>query len=96
MTYYDIEATAKRIRELRISHGYSQERLAELLSVDRRHIARLENGARGCSVDLLLQMSELFAVSVDYLLTGKQLQNVILKKKLEAVAKELLEINQSI
>ncbi len=95
MISYDIPKTADRIKELRKKAGYTQERMAELLNVDRRHVARIESGTRGCSVDMLLQMSQVFDVSVDYLLTGKPLQQELVKQKLEASATELLALIQS-
>lgn len=44
---------------------------------------------------MLLQMSQVFDVSVDYVLTGKPLQQELVKQKLEASATELLELIQS-
>ena len=95
MISYDISKTAERIKNLRKKAGYTQEQVAELLNVDHRHVARLENGTRGCSVDMLLQISQAFDVSVDYLLTGKPLQQELVKQKLEASAAELLALIQS-
>lgn len=72
MSYYDLQATAGRIRQLRLLCGYTQDRAAELLNTDRRLLSHIENGTKGCSVDMLLRLQEVYHVSVDYLLTGKQ------------------------
>lgn len=58
------------MKEARNHKGLTQERLAELLGVDRLHVNRLENGAKACSIDLLIDISTLLDVSTDYLLKG--------------------------
>lgn len=49
----------------------TQERLAELLNVSPAHIHHLEKGNRYPSIQLLIQISNLLNVSIDYLLAGK-------------------------
>ena len=68
---YDIKQSGKRIRQLRIQSGYTQEKLAGLLNIDQSYYGRIETGKRGCPVDLFIQLSDLFAVSLDYLILGK-------------------------
>ena len=46
------------------------ERLKNLRNVDRRTITNIELGNKGCSVDMLMRFSELYGVTVDYLLKG--------------------------
>ena len=36
------------------------DELAELLNVSHGYISRIESGKKGCSVDLLIQLSEIF------------------------------------
>ena len=36
----------------------------------------IESGKRGCSVDLLVQLSELFGVSLDYLILGSTQEHI--------------------
>ena len=69
--YYDMEKSGDRIRRLRIENGLTQERAAEALNVDRSFYSRIESGKKGCSVDLFIQLSELFRVSLDYLVLGR-------------------------
>jgi len=45
--------------------------LAELLNVSHGYISRIESGKKGCSVDLMIQISEIFGTSLDYLILGK-------------------------
>ena len=49
----------------------TQERLAELLNVSPTHIHHLEKGNRYPSIQLLIQISDLLGMSIDYLLAGK-------------------------
>ena len=65
---YDIKASGERIRKLRIHRGYTQEMMAQELSIDRSFLSHIEAGKKGCSVDLLVQFSFIFGVSIDYFL----------------------------
>lgn len=70
MITYNILKTAERLKNLRKKAGYTQEEAADLLNVDRRTITNIELGNKGCSVDMLMRFSELYGVTVDYLLKG--------------------------
>lgn len=68
--YYDIKESGERIRLLRIHSGYTQEKIAQELNIDRSLLSYVESGKKGCSVDLLIQLSSVFRVSIDYLVLG--------------------------
>lgn len=68
---YDIELSGERILKLRIQSGYTQEKLARALNIDRSLLSHIEAGKRGCSVDLLIQLSRFFDVSLDMLVLGE-------------------------
>ncbi len=68
---YNIKQSGERIRQLRIQNGYTQETLAKKLNIDRSLLSHIEAGRRGCSVDLLVQLSYFFDVSLDLLVLGK-------------------------
>lgn len=70
MLSYNTEEIANRIRTLRIQQGYTQEAAAELLGVERSHLSRMERGQKGCSVELLIRLAQLYRVSMDYLVLG--------------------------
>lgn len=74
--FYDIEKSAERIRQLRIKNGFTQETIAETLNIDRSYYGRVEIGKKGCSVDLFIQLSGLFNVSLDYLILGRYLDTL--------------------
>ena len=69
--FYDIKTDGERIRQLRIQNQYTQETLAKKLNIDRSLLSHIETGKRGCTVDIFIQLSELFDVSLDLLILGK-------------------------
>lgn len=69
---YDIKQSGERIRQLRIQSGYTQEKLAGVLNIDRSLLSHIEAGKRGCSIDLLVQLSGFFNVSLDLLVLGME------------------------
>lgn len=69
--YYDLIESGKRIRELRKKHGYTQEALAEKLSVYPYTIWRIENGKKGISIDLATELVVLFDTTLDYIFLGR-------------------------
>ena len=73
---YDMKKSGERIRQLRIEHGYTQEALAKKLGIDRSLLSHIEAGKRGCSVDLLVQLSEFFNVTLDLLVLGRGQESV--------------------
>ncbi len=68
---YDMEKTGQRIQQLRIQHGYTQEEFAKALNIDRSNLSRIESGRRGCSLDLLVQLSGILGVTLDYIVFGR-------------------------
>ena len=61
-----------RIQELRIQKGFTQERLAEMLEVSRQSVSKWELGQAVPDVDKIIRMSELFDVSTDAILIGRE------------------------
>ena len=68
--YYNTKASGARIRELRIAKNLTQDDLAEHMNVSHGFISLIESGKKGCSVDVLIALSNLFGVSIDYLVLG--------------------------
>ena len=62
---------AEAIKSLRKKNHFTQEQLAEVCNVSRQAIAKWESGANFPDIEKIIQLSELFNVSVDELLTGK-------------------------
>ena len=63
-------AIGKRIQALRLTEGYSTERLAELLEVPPQFLASVEQSECEPPVKLLAGVSNIFNVSLDYLVFG--------------------------
>lgn len=57
-----------RIKDLRQSKGWSQQDFASRLGVAQSVIARYESGQKMASSDTLIDIANLFGVSIDYLL----------------------------
>lgn len=57
----------EKLMMLRKSRGMSQEDLAEKLQVSRQAVSRWESGATWPDVPNLIQLSDLFGVTTDYL-----------------------------
>ena len=85
--YYDQKESGKRIAKLRKDKGLTQEQLAESLNISTDYVGKMENGRYGGSVDLL-EISEFFEVTLDYLVLGKEMSDGTAIK--EAVKKALL------
>ena len=90
--YFNQKDFGQRIRELRRIQGKTQEDLAADMNISYDHIKKIEMGIRACSIDLLLEFSTYFDVSIDYLLTGRDYESIRAKKRLEAMLGELTDI----
>ena len=64
--------TGQLIRQLRREKGLTQEQLAEQLGVSRRSVSRWETGSNLPDLDLLIELSDLFAVDLRGLLAGER------------------------
>ena len=74
---YNMKQSGDRIRQLRIKNGFTQEKIAETLNIDRSFYSRSEAGKKGCSIDLFIRLSELFNVSLDYLILGRYCDSIV-------------------
>lgn len=62
----------ERIQDLRKKNGYSQEKLSSKLNVSRQAVQKWEQNICEPSIESLAMLAELFNVSLDYLLLGKE------------------------
>ncbi len=77
---YDMKRSGAYIRNLRIQNGYTQNELAKAMNMDRSFLSRIEAGRKGCSVDLFVQFSDFFHVSLDVLILGEELDRTLKNK----------------
>lgn len=64
-----------RLRELRNKKGYSQEDLSNILHVTQQAISKWENGSAEPDKDTIRKLSDLYNVTTDYIISGKEQQN---------------------
>lgn len=100
---YNMKECGNRIRQLRIKKGFTQGSIAGMLNIDRSFYSRIEAGKNGCAIDLLVQLSELFEVSLDYLILGKysgtligQIERTLVKKDIEKLMSDLNQFKESL
>lgn len=60
-----------RLAEIRRSHHYTQEQLAEALNLTPKHISHCESGSLSISLKTLIHFCNLFNCSMDYIIWGK-------------------------
>ena len=65
---YNLAETGKRIKCIREEKGLTQQELAEQIYVVVDTIRKVEQGKRGMSIELLMEISSTLCVSSDYLL----------------------------
>ena len=63
---------ACRITQCRKHLGLSQFQLAQQLHISPSTLGMYEQGRRTPSIDILVQLSKIFNVSLDYLITGSE------------------------
>ena len=93
--YYSTVETGKRIQQLRKASGLTQEQVAEKLNISVVHLAKIENGKRGCSLDILIDIAAFFDASLDYLVLGKARENE-LRKQLDCAIDVLETLRNSL
>lgn len=57
-----------KVKNLRISKGYSQEKLAELSDLDRTYIPGIESGKRNVSIVVVEKIAKAFQISISELM----------------------------
>lgn len=57
----------EKIRELREQQGLSQRKVAEMLGMYTTQYQRYETGERTASIEFLIQIADLYDVSIDYI-----------------------------
>lgn len=73
-----------KIQMLRKNHGLSQERLAEILKINRNYLSRIETGKSEPSISVLKNIAEYFRVDVTTLI-NIQTNGSNSKEKIDAI-----------
>ncbi|MBQ3392348.1 MAG: helix-turn-helix transcriptional regulator [Lachnospiraceae bacterium] len=69
----------RRIAHMRNARRMTQENLAERLDCSVKHISHVERGVAAMSLDKLLELSEIFDCSLDYLVKGTKMEDICLQ-----------------
>lgn len=98
---FDMKAFGMRIRMLRenqkdINRKLTQERLASDLNISIQFLRKLEYGERSPSIELLVEISRYFDVTMDYLILGRIVQSVDIRNDLQNMMEILRAIIASI
>ena len=56
-----------RLRELRVSAGFNQTEIAELLDMQQNQYSRYERGERELPMHLFVKLAAYYGVSLDYI-----------------------------
>ncbi len=88
-----------KLLQLRREKGFSQEQLADLLNVSRQSVSKWEAGGTMPELEKIVAISDIFGVSVDYLVRDntverEQLKTVVTTADNAAVMEQLGEIRQ--
>ena len=66
--YFDLTEFGKRLHDIRVLRGLTQEELAEALGVSRQAVSKWETGAADPSTSNLLALAKLFGAPAEELL----------------------------
>lgn len=82
----------KRIAELRKEKHLNQIGLGLKLNVSQKMISAYENGTHQPSIDTLIQMSNIFGVSVDYIIEKTDIRTPVEKLFKEGLTSNEIEL----
>ena len=89
---FDQAAFGCRLKETRKERGLTQEQLAEVLNISTPHLGNIEIGKRGISIDLLVEVSDVLNVSVDFLIRGTDSPTQQIKPLLAQIRELLTQV----
>lgn len=69
------EQIGKTIKELRIKKNLTQKEFADMLGVTYQAVSKWENGKNLPDIAILSEISKIFNINIDFLLTGKKKDN---------------------
>lgn len=81
---------SEKLQLLRKSKGYTQETLAEALTVSRQAVAKWESGIGYPDITNLIQISNLMNVTVDYLVRDQECSVIPVKNEPDGIADIIL------
>ena len=86
----------RRIRLLRLEHGYTIETLAEKAGLSARFLAAEEAGRKGTSSSTIIKLAAALHATTDYLLFGSKRQEETIELPLTGISAEKRKTLQEI
>lgn len=93
---YNMKESGKRIQELRRDCGMTQTQLAEYVGISSDNLGRIERGQQGVSIDLLIELADFFAVSMDYIALGRKMKVDVVKSMIRSAIDTLVKLERSL
>lgn len=69
------------IEELRLSLGYTQEKMANILGISTKTLSKYENDSTNLPTILLKKYIDIFGVSFDNIFLGKKYEIIVQRRK---------------
>ena len=76
------QAFGRRLKELRKAKGWTQKELANRLAIRYSHLNKYESGMHAPPFEKLIQLADIFDVSLDSLLKGLPIENEPIRNEL--------------
>lgn len=64
---FTVQDFGRNVRSMRSAKGYSQERFAHLVDLDRTYIGGIERGERNPGLKVIIRIADALETSVDHL-----------------------------
>jgi len=91
MREYNKSDVCERIRNLRIEKKLTVEQLAELIDMHPNSVSNIQNGKVGMSSETLYSIAQALDVSLDFLVTGREKENIEIYDELHSIIELLNE-----
>ncbi len=72
----------KNLKEIRKKENLSAKEVSNRIGVSYNTLMNYESGLREPSIDILLNLSKIYKVSIDYLVSGQEFKIMLKMKKL--------------
>lgn len=82
---FDFMPIGQAIKKAREARGMTREQLSEIIGYAPRHIQAIENEGKYPSIELFIQLIQMFDVSVDeYIFPDKEVKKSSVRRRLDA------------
>lgn len=87
---FDFMPIGQAIKKAREARGMTREQLSEIIGYAPRHIQAIENEGKYPSIELFIQLIQMFDVSVDeYIFPDKEVKKSSVRRRLDALLDKL-------